>query len=174
MQREKDFDAPIKLSDKSMKRQRRIPDSIVKIELEDGYYGYAQILEKSMVYFEMRTKNELRGKLLEALLEVQILFFCSVYNDVITKDRWLKVGKLPIKTEFEVLPMKFIHDDLKLGFFELYDPNTGEITSSIYEKCKDLECAAVWEAEHVEDRLRDHYNGVENKWVKSMSLIKGN
>jgi len=28
-----------------------------------------------MLYFEIRTKNELRGKLLEALLEVQILFF---------------------------------------------------------------------------------------------------
>jgi len=51
MQREKDFDAPRKLSDKLMKRQRRIPGSIVKIELEDGYYSYAQILKKKHALF---------------------------------------------------------------------------------------------------------------------------
>ncbi|MGO7031660.1 hypothetical protein ACCS91_05355 [Rhizobium ruizarguesonis] len=32
-----------------------------------------------------------------------------------------------------------------------------------FEEADRLECAAVWSPEHVEDRLRDHLNGISNK-----------
>ncbi len=35
-------------------------------------------------------------------------------------------------------------------------------------ECIGLEAAAVWEAEHVEDRLRDHFAGQLNKWVEQL------
>jgi Immunity protein 26 len=151
-----------------MKRQRRTVGAIVRIEIGDGCYCYAQILDKGIAYFDLKTKDTLENKELNKLLDCSVLFFGSVYNDVITRGRWLKVGKLPIRDEFTTLPMKFIHDDLKPGSFELYDPNTGEITPSTYDECKSLECAAVWEGSHVEDRLRDHFNGTTNVWVESL------
>ena len=30
--------------------------------------------------------------------------------------------------------------------------------------------AAVWDPQHVEDRLRDHFAGLPNKWVQSLAL----
>jgi hypothetical protein len=30
----------------------------------------------------------------------------------------------------------------------------------------------VWAAEHVEDRLRDHYAGRPNQWVESLRIEK--
>ena len=39
---------------------------------------------------------------------------------------------------------------------------------AIAEECVGLERAAVWEPEHVEDRLRDHFAGRSNRWVESL------
>jgi len=33
-----------------------------------------------------------------------------------------------------------------------------------------LEAAAVWEPEHIEDRLRDHFDGKPNKWLESLRI----
>ena len=39
-----------------MKRQRRPPGSIVKIDLKNGYYNYAQLLENGIAFFDIYTK----------------------------------------------------------------------------------------------------------------------
>lgn len=62
--------------------------------------------------------------------------------------------------------MQFILDALDQDSFELYNPNTGEILPAIKEEIKGLERAAVWEASHIEDRIRDHYNGESCIWLK--------
>jgi hypothetical protein len=43
----------------------------------------------------------------------------------------------------------------------------GERPATI-DSCRDLEIAAIWSPEHVEDRLRDHFDGHPNKWVESL------
>jgi hypothetical protein len=61
------------------------------------------------------------------------------------------------------------------------DPINGKLTIYIneaefpaeIEECSDLEPAAVWDAEHVEDRLRDHCENQKNIWVKSLALSVG-
>jgi hypothetical protein len=47
--------------------------------------------------------------------------------------------------------------------------NFGEIPASL-EECEYLEVAAVWDGHHVEDRLRDHFDGRPSEWVESMRL----
>jgi hypothetical protein len=54
--------------------------------------------------------------------------------------------------------------------FRLYNPNTSEITVGAREDCVGLERAAVWEPEHIEDRLRDHFNGIKNIWEESLKI----
>ena len=77
---------------------------------------------------------------------------------------------MPIKQEYQTTPLKFIQDSLNPNNFELYNPNTGEITKATREQCEGLECAAVWEAEHVEDRLRDYFDGKPNTWVEQLAI----
>ena len=50
--------------------------------------------------------------------------------------------------------------------FSIY--HQGNILPATYEEIKNLECAAVWEPEHVEDRLRDYFSGVPNVWVEDL------
>ena len=78
-----------------MKRQQRTVGAILRIDLEDGYYNYAQILEFGVAFFDIHVK-EAELESLDILLEKPILFIVEVYNDVITRGRWIKVGKLPI------------------------------------------------------------------------------
>ena len=152
-----------------MKRQRRPPGSIVKIDLKNGYYNYAQIVENGIAFFDIYTKDpELED--LSILLEKPVLFILEVYRDVISTGLWLKVGKLPIREDLKTLPMQCIQDALDETQFELYNPNTGEVTKATREECEGLETCAVWEAYHVESRLRDHYNGVPNDIVEALKI----
>jgi len=147
-----------------MKRQQRTIGAIIKIDLGKGFYSYGQILKEDIVFFDIYAQNDLVD--LSILLKTPVLFYLGVYNDVITSGRWVKVGKLSIKEEFEIVPLKFIQDSLKPDQFEIYDPNSGEIRKSTKAECKGLECAAVWEAEEVEERLRDHFSGRPNRLRK--------
>lgn len=149
-----------------MKRQIITPGSILEIHIEKEYYVYAQILLNGLGYAFFDFKSKVRLMDLNTLLNCKVLFILMVYDDVITKGVWLKVGKLPIREELLIQPMKFIQDALNPDKFQLYNPNTGEISSATKKDCKGLERASVWEANHVEDRIRDHYLGVPCAWLK--------
>jgi len=148
-----------------MKRQRETEGAILEINIENQYYVYAQILTKgSFAFFDYRTTEKLTD--FQVLNDAKVLFILAVNKYVVTKGMWLKVGKLPIRESLQVLPMKFIQDKLKPENFELYDPNTGEITPTTKDKIIGLERAAVWADNHVEDRIRDHYLGVPCIWLE--------
>ena len=155
-----------------MAKQRITPGSILEININDEYYTYAQILGKaSYVFFDYKTEKQLTHY--EILLEKPILFITSVYNDVISEGRWLKVGKIDIRKDLEIIPMQFIQDALNPESFEFYDPNTGEIFPATKNQVKGLERAAVWEATHIEDRIKAHYDGIPCVWLQDdLDLFK--
>ena len=153
-----------------MKKQRITEGALLEINIDDQYYVYAQILRNGLGYafFDYRTTNKITD--FEILNQANILFILMVYNDVITIGRWMKVGKMPIRKDLLVLPMKYIQDAQNPDFFELYNPNTGEITKATKEECLGLECSAVWEAEHVESRIIDYYEGRKNIWEEQLRI----
>ena len=151
-----------------MTKQRRTKGSILEIKLDIGKYSYAQDLDVDVLFFDIYLNEPLKD--INILNDFEPLFFLGIYNDVITSGRWPKVGKLPIKRKYLIVPMKFIQDPLNRRKFEIYDPNTGKISQASKEECLGLECAAVWEGHHVEDRIRDHYLGVPNIWVEQLKI----
>jgi hypothetical protein len=147
------------------KKQRITVGSILEIYIEKEYYTYAQILGKAgYAFFDYKTKDKLKDY--SILLDKPILFITSVYNDVITQGHWLKVGTLEIREDLQEQPIQFIQDAIHSDMFEFYDPNTGESKPATKEQIKGLERASVWEANHIEDRIRDYYNGVPCVWLK--------
>lgn len=153
-----------------MKKQRITTGSILEINIGNKYYTYAQILQngRGIAFFDYQSNSKLTD--LSILPEYDVLFIITVYNDIITQGVWQKVGKLPIRKEFEVLPLKFIQDTLNPKKFRLYDPNSGEMKEATKEQCLGLECAAVWEAEHVESRIIDYYENRPNIWVEQLKI----
>ena len=151
-----------------MKKQRWTLGAIIKIPLTLSKHSYGQLLDKnSVAIFNINTDKDYA---LENILNTESLFIVAVYNRVITSGRWPKTFKADLRKEFRILPLKFIQDPVDTDNYELYDPNTGEIRKSDKKSCLGLECSAVWEADHVESRIIDHFAGRQNIWLQQLRL----
>ena len=148
------------------KRQRRTVGSIVQVPLGDGTYCYAQVLQEAdFAFFDIRAAGSVD---VADIVTRPVLFRIAVMNHAITSGRWQKVGSAPLSADLAGAQPKFIQDALDPARFEIY--LAGHTRPATREECRGLERSAVWEPEHVEDRLRDHYAGRPNKWVKSLAL----
>ncbi|MBM9549246.1 immunity 26/phosphotriesterase HocA family protein [Leptospira sp. 201903074] len=153
----------------TLKKQKRTLGHIVRIDLGRGDYCFAQILKvASYAFYDIKTKD--KDIPVAEIQKRPVLFVCAVYDYAVTEGHWEKIGKVDKGFEITEFPMKFIQDELNPKKFELYNPVTGEITPASRKECEGLERAAVWKPEHVEDRLRDHFNGIPNQWVKSLKI----
>jgi hypothetical protein len=144
--------------------QRWTVGAIVQISLDDGYFAYAQMLEQpEYAFFGVRTPDELSA---DAVVQAPVLFRLWVMRYAHSKGRWRKVGAGRIGDALRKPVHRYNQDPfsrkIRLTINGVDGPE-GTIAD-----CDDLECAAVWDPEHVEDRLRDHFLGIPNKWVLSL------
>jgi hypothetical protein len=149
-----------------MKHQRRIVGAVHSVPLEDGTYIYAVALPEADFAF-MDTRSTQLSNVSE-VFSYPILFRVAVHKSAWKTGRWPKVGKVEISESVLAPQPTFIHDPLRPDKFEIY--LAGEIRPATKAECDGLECCSVWEPEHVEDRLRDHYEGKTNKWVELLHL----
>lgn len=148
------------------KRQRRTLGALLKVPLGDGFHVYAQTLQEAdFALFDMRTDTEACS---EEIVCRPVLFVVAVHKSAWTNGRWRKVAKAPVSPELMIPRPMFIQDTLRPDRFQIYV--AGEIRPATRAECVGLERCAVWDPEHVEDRLRDHFAGRPNKWVESMRL----
>jgi len=143
--------------------------AFIEISLPNGKYSYGRILAKASFAFYSIYSDE-RVTDLNIIRKSNVLFINSVYKYAITKNRWKIIGVSEIEPELKNLPMEFIQDILNPTQFEIYNPNTGEINPAKMADCIGLEKAAVWEPEHIEDRIIDYFEGRPNKWVESLKI----
>ena len=156
----------MKNEESSTRKQRRTVGAIVRIPLGDGWHSYGQILnEADFAFFDVRTREDLD---VEDIVNRSILFRVAVMNHAVTSGRWRKIGTAPVTDTLARPQPKFIQDALDPSQFQIYVG--GEIRSAARHECEGLERVAVWEPEHVEDRLRDHFAGRPNKWVESLRI----
>lgn len=153
-----------------MKRVRRREGDILRIDLGDGRHVYAQVArEPVIVFFDATYADDLP---LECVARLPVLFRLWVMNHAITRGRWTVIGHHALAAENAAEPFFFKQDAIS-GGLSLYHSSFADTN---YERpasladCQGLECAAVWEPGHVEDRLRDHSSGVPNRWAESLQI----
>lgn len=154
------------------KRVRRRVSDILKINLGGGMHSYGQVADEPLiVFFDGAFTDPL---LPEQAIRLPVLFRIWVHNDAVKKGVWEVVGNLPLAPENAIEPC-FYKQDVITGVLSLYHStfaDTGWERPASATECEGLECAAVWDAEHVEDRLRDHYSGQPNKWLENLRIDK--
>jgi len=147
-------------------RQRRIVGAVLKVPLDKRWHTYAQTLhEADFAFFDARTTGELA---VEEIVSQPVLFREAVNRSAYSAGRWLRIGKAPLSPALALPVPKFIEDALHPGRFEIY--LGGKIRPAKREECVGLQRCAVWGPERIEERLRDHYAGVPNKWVDAVRL----
>lgn len=147
---------------KSKKIKRKLGD-IVRIKLEDGSISFGRVLEEPlMAFYDLKANNTIE---VDDVLSKPILFKIWVMNSAIESGRWEVIGNSPLENQLTA-PQRFFKQSPLNKKFSIYF--NGDETPASLEDCEVLERAAVWDPEHVEDRLRDYYDGVPNQWVESL------
>jgi hypothetical protein len=78
-------------------------------------------------------------------------FIVGLYDDILKSGIWPIVGHEPFDSmEAEWPPPMRVKDPIS-GAYSIY--HRGEIRSATAEECLDMETAAVWDADHVIDRI---------------------
>ena len=90
-------------------------------------------------------------------------------NYAFKSEKWHIIGNIELNDNLKQRVYFFKQDMFDHSISIYYEDGIEGIDiPATYEEVKDLERAAVWDPEHVEDRLRDHFNGVPNEWVKQL------
>jgi hypothetical protein len=145
--------------------QRRAVGAVLKVPLGGDCHAYAWTLpEVDFAFLDLRAKFSVP---IEEVVRHPIAFRIGVHKSAWVRGRWPRVGKAEPTPEILAPVPTFIRDPID-GRFSVY--LLGEIRPVNREECVGLERCAVWDPEHVEDRLRDHFNGVPNRWVQSLAL----
>ncbi|NHQ86170.1 hypothetical protein HA050_08575 [Iodobacter sp. HSC-16F04] len=136
------------------------------IPLEDGTTVHAIALpEADFAFFDTRAE-QLEN--IKKIFECPILFRVAVHKSAWSQGRWLKVGKVEVPAQLMEPVATFIQDPIKPENFQIY--LSGNFRPATKTECVGLSRCAVWEPSHVEDRLRDHYQGRPNIWIEQMRL----
>lgn len=159
---------------KRQKKQRFVEGAIVRVPYGDGRHTYAQLIEDPWIrVFDHSSTGEVED--LESIISKPVLFTVAVHTFGITEGRWPILGQAQLRPEDRRLPNQFIQD--------LFNPSKLRILSNrpdgpqterpaTVAECEGLEAASVWDPEHVERRIADHYAGRTNLSLLVMRLVR--
>lgn len=131
------------------------------------YYVFGRIIEGYIfVFFDFQSSKEDID--LDMLLEQNILFSIHVGWAAITSKRWKVLAIKPLEEKFRAVVPFFVQE---IGNDDLcwidYD---GERIQVSKIECIGFERLATWNAIHVEQRIRDHYDGKPNMYLLGLRL----
>lgn len=150
------------------RRVRRTVGDVVAIPLGGGRVGFGLVLEEPLVAFFDHSRAAGAELPVEAIVETPIAFRIWVMNQPIWDGVWPVIGRVDVPRRALEKPW-FVKQDPISGKVTVGRTGSEEITPPT-GLAETLERAAVWGAEHVVDRLNDHFAGRANKWVESVKL----
>ena len=140
--------------------------TVIAIPLNSRLFGFGLILSRPQIAVLDVKSGRPELPVLEGPIDGHVLFHVSVMRSAVLSDAWRKIGEIELPDSLKKEPWTF-NQDLMSG--EIYLTKTGsEDVPTTPEGIRGLERVAVWEGEHLEDRIRDHFAGRPNKWVESL------
>lgn len=128
--------------------QRRKLGNIYAIPLPNGEYAYGREYKESSLAISKFRSNEIINN--PNFSEIE--FFVGVYNDILTCGKWPKVCNYPFENENDAWrPPTYIYDQVNPENYEIY--YKGEIRKASKTECLGLERCAIWDSNHVIDRI---------------------
>jgi Immunity protein 26 len=121
---------------------------MLAIPLHDGRFVFGRVLNDASIgiyRYIAGSKDE------PPPTETDYLFVVGVYRDVLTSGQWPRIAHIPFETEEESWQPPCVVCDPITGKRSIY--HKGVIRSASVAECKDLEPAAVWDKEHIIDRI---------------------
>ena len=136
---------------------RRRPGDVILVPLRDGHYGFGRVLERAIIAFHDLRLSEVPE--IDPIVAAPVLFKIRVMETAIAGGSWVVLGNRPLEPDLLVAP-RFYTQDILTGECRVY--HCGIEWPASPSEIEGLECAAMWEPHHVEERLRDHFAGIPN------------
>jgi hypothetical protein len=115
-----------------------------------------------------------RGSHVDQIVDVErivgspVLFVVAV-SAAYRSGRWQRVGWVPPLAAAVAIPEFFQQDIFDPRQCQVID-HLGRERAATPQECVGLERSAVWAAEHIEERVRDHYQNRPNAHLEVMKL----
>ena len=156
-------------------RANRAPGRVVRIDLGEGRCAYGrQLLDPNVEFYDRAGTTGEDVDLLEVVAS-PVAFTISVMKYAFRRHGgWELLDVVPLTDEERAVVHRWAKQDpinrtLSIYWSDSVAGTYGE-TPATAQDCAGLEVAAVWDPGHIEDRLRDHFDGRPNKWVESIRL----
>ena len=121
---------------------------VFQIPLPDGRFAYGRIYRDASVGIYRKVSEKPNNPPLGSR---DFLFIVGMYRDVPYSNNWPNVGKDPFPTiESEWPPPMFVKDVIS-GSYQIY--HRGTFRDADRSEVSDLEEAAVWDSDHIIDRI---------------------
>jgi hypothetical protein len=148
---------------------KRSPGSIIRLQTADGLYSYGRVRTSPYItFYDHRT--DAPDDDLDAIVSKPALFTVAVSHSAFKRNGgWKVIGHRPLEPQ---LQQPILNVRQPLGDpprFEIVD-DAGRSRPATFDECKELEPLAVWEQQHVEDRIVDHYAGRPNPWLEDLRV----
>lgn len=127
--------------------------SFVAIPL-NGEFGFGRVArEGRLACYDLKSSSILP---VDQIIQVPVLFLVGVHFDAYVSDGWRFIGKAPLEPFLEQ-PVKFFRQDFFTGAIDIYVEGKSQPYAG--EDLTKMERLSSWDANHVEDRLRNHFAG---------------
>ncbi len=142
------------------------PGNVVEIALS-GAWAYGHVIAFPLVGFYSARRMKVAE--IAALDNESFAFRIWVMKYAVGKKGWPVIGSRPLSPEKAAEPW-FLKRDSLSGRLTKYRDSDQQVVDATPAEGENLECAAVWDAAHVESRLLDAFRGRPNKWLDSIKV----
>jgi hypothetical protein len=155
-------------------RRSRYPGRVVGISMSDGRIAYGrQLLGVEVEFYDRLFADNEPVDLLD-VVESPVAFRVLVMDRAFSRTGpWTLLDVVSLSVAERTAVSRYARKDV-LGHVTIYwkDPanGSGGERAATAAECEGLERDAVWDPEHIEDRLRDHFAGRPNEWVESLRV----
>jgi len=150
-----------------MSKQKEVLGAFFKVQIDNNYHTYGRIIANYVyAFYDFKTNKE-ESDLLK-IEKSKIIFKIFVNHKAIASGAWKIVGVSELSSELEQTVPFFIQEigDIRCCWIDL----NGNRTKVVVEDCIGLERLAIWDQVHVEKRLFDYYNGIQNEYLQGLRL----
>lgn len=141
------------------KRRLKVGD-VFAIPLSNREFAYGRVCPPPRYAFYKLKSNQILP--LESVIRAPVAFIVFGWDDPIRDGTWPVVGHAPLPPDLQKEPL-FFKKDIITGKLTIYRDSTGKEVPATKKQCKNLECAAVWDPDHVIQRLEDLFAGRKNQ-----------
>lgn len=146
------------------KRNSYVAGAVIQIHLSNEKAAYGRILGGIVAIYNFVSKKSEKTIPLESIIDQPILFYCTIYESIVTKGIFEIIGNIEVSEEdIRHIPPGFTQDLANINDCVIfYHDDRIPQRKATPQECIGLERSSVWDESNIIERIEDHFLGRKN------------